>query len=107
MTVSECLERAAELIEPEGKWCQGELAKDEYGDVIRPHLGAACSWCMEGAIVAVLDGKNSDADVVYDFVRDKLKLGSLFEWNDDAFRTQRQVVEALRKAADLAKQEGR
>lgn len=103
LTVAEVLERAADLIEPEGKWTQGELARDENGMSVAPYDGEACCWCASGAIMHYGGSAPKDA---WD------KLGAVIHrmipnWNDEPARTQSEVVTALRKAAALAREQGK
>lgn len=110
MTVSECLERAAELIEPEGKWCQGHYAIDVAGDNTSFNSPTACRFCMVGAIwrTVVNAGANATCDIYHAAQRGLPDTNMLLsDYNDAAERTQAEVVAALRKAAGLAKQEGR
>jgi hypothetical protein len=119
---SEVLEAAAVLIEPEGKWTQGEFWRladgtgfeeaDEYGaEDPRP----SC-FCLFGAMAAVRgEIENPEAnDITYctPFIARAIGMPpailcqKITEWNDDPKRTQAEVVKALRDAAELARSEG-
>lgn len=92
---SEVLDAAANLIEPEGAWCQGQF-----------HNGL--SHCMAGAIL-LSGGRVFGAE--YGFVSRVAILtfgphSSLAHFNDAHGRTQAEVVSALRQAAELARSEG-
>ena len=99
MNVSDILNKAADLIEPEGAWTQGN-----YGDQIiedgRP-IGYKC-LCVFGAI-SQCTPSSSDGEVwAMNALADYLGLratGSVIVWNDDPSRTQAEVVSALRAAA--------
>jgi hypothetical protein len=106
---SQVLDKAADLIEPEGKWGQRQ-----YYDV-----SAGCR-CIVGALSWVLDGGRSSAEYEVEGLRAlqwvgkavRLKMppsdpaSRIIEWNDRKTRKQSEVVSALRKAAELARSEG-
>lgn len=48
MKVYEVLDRAVELVE--GGWLQGNFAKDQDGNLVRPNSAYACSFCAQGAL---------------------------------------------------------
>ena len=50
MTEKEVLEKARELLTPEGAWIQNELAIATDGGVTWVGDSAACGWCLLGAI---------------------------------------------------------
>ena len=91
-SVAEILNAAADLIEPEGAWTQGS-----YG-------GSGC-WCAMGAINHV-GGFLSDINEASIALARSLGFqfpNSIPDWNDDPYRTQSEVVAALRAAADKAR----
>lgn len=104
---SEVLARAADLIEPEGRWIQGGAAKNAAGQ----YLGAggaaskaATCWC---AIGALLRTGPDQAAAALDYLRTLISPTSgIGGWNDAPDRTQAEVVAALRKASELAASEG-
>lgn len=109
MTVAEVLERAANLIEPEGAWTQDWFARDVIGrevEAIDPH--ANC-WCVRGAVFAVCGSDSVDEEAIFNPLHDLLgfELMSVEEWNDDPDRTQTEVVAKLREAAALAREQGK
>lgn len=97
---SEILDAAADLITPEGAWTQ-----DDYED--RP----GC-FCMVGAVLRV-QGKTfgtEDDDPVSRLLA-KVMFGTeevylIPRWNDEAERTQSEVIQALRTAAEKAREAG-
>lgn len=99
LTVAEVLERAADLIEPEGRWRQ------KNGGV-----RGAC-WCASTAIDAAHpDGFAPDAQR---FLANLVSPGAglaivrVWYWNDAPERTQAEVVAKLREAAALAREQGK
>lgn len=109
LCVADVLERAADLIEPEGAWTRGIYAADECNDSIDTlHPGAKC-FCAMGAVYRAAGAsslhKTGPLDVVND-IRTHLThvLGTtMASFNDAPERTQPEVVAALRRAATLAR----
>lgn len=106
----ENLRAAADLIEPEGAWCQRNYARDEYRhpvDVMSPH--AVC-FCANGAIKRTANGNAAETISTFRrFVHHKFghQYFETTNWNDAPKRTQKQVVYALRECADeLEREEG-
>lgn len=105
---SEVLDKAADLIEPEGAWTQGTWARDASGSDNPDPTNEVC-WCGWGAIYKVAG---------YEWPRYALEAagfadrtvgaacGAYQVWNDAPERTQIEAVAALRKAAELARSEG-
>lgn len=99
MDTASVLEKAAELLEEPGAWTQGALGRDVDGDpVVVPQL-AAC-MCVHGAL-AKAAGKSrlylwptGAVLALQEAVR-----ANVVAWNDAPGRTQAEVVEALRLAA--------
>lgn len=89
------LDEARALIEARG-WCQGDYE----------HNGG---FCVIGAIRKVTSGApftwSDESGALERFMRGTLGLCWLDVWNDDRDRTQADVVEAFRKAAELARSE--
>lgn len=107
-SVADILDRAADLIEPEGAWTQGALARDEAGlEALDPEDPDACCWCVAGAIQHVAGGGWPDSvfDLYHAARRSVLVAVGMDEndriaiWNDARHRTQAEVVAALRQAA--------
>lgn len=92
--LSEILERAASLIEPEGAWQQGG-----YGDGGLP-------TCIGGAVNLALGRRSWDApymDSTVQFLNGFV--GGVAHFNDAPGRTQSEVVAKLREAASKARSE--
>lgn len=95
MNVSEILNKAADLIEPQGAWVQGKWSTD----------GGKC-LCAEGAIAiaaelsffTAVEGSPAGRALA-EFIGDPIPV-----WNDAPDRTQAEVVAALRAAARKAEQ---
>lgn len=105
---SEVLAKAADLIEPEGAWTQGALARCPNGWGVGARDPVAVCWCAKGAITKALTGDGSRAiwGVASHHITGRLDHGYLAMWNDKIHRKQTEVVTALRKASELAKAEG-
>lgn len=103
LTVADVLARAADLIEPEGAWTQGEFARDEWGMGLEDPLApAACSWCAWGAIIHVV-GEDEGGDVPAYGELSRTVGAPIPAFNDAEGRTQAEVVAALRAAAAKAR----
>jgi hypothetical protein len=110
--IADILDRAADLIEPEGAWIQGRLSNS--GDT----RGKATCFCVVGAIYAAA---GEDDEKAADHARDVLAqtLGyaddnpspefagdtPVVAWNDTPKRKQAEVVAKLREAAAKARAE--
>lgn len=109
LTVAEVLSRAADLIEPEGKWTQGAFIRDALGADIYEEQEAdaqdAACFCLYGAIGSVV-GRDPesyrDADPVLQRAIGVISPSEVAKWNDTPSRTQAEVVAALRSAAVIA-----
>lgn len=94
-SIADVLDKAADLIEPEGAWLGGTCT-----------AGCYCAW---SAILAVTGKKGSDADATVPGVLLFAKLvgasnsHGIWRWNDAPERTQAEVVAKLREAAQLAR----
>jgi hypothetical protein len=108
--VSDILDKAADLIEPEGAWTRSWYAKTETGVETDPlNRGASC-WCVIGAIRKAGGFTCDDqARPVGRFLEAVLppKIESLYTWNDNSRRKQAEVVAKLREAAALAREQGK
>jgi len=121
MRVSDVLDRAADLIEPDGAWTQRAFSRNPDGsaDLDEDELAASnpVCWCGLGAIAHVtgadpLDPKTFEPTstrtprLAVDLLREVV--GSDFvDWNDGAERTQPEVVAKLREAAAIAREQDR
>jgi len=115
LTIAEVLTRAADLIEPEGAWTQGDTARDADGKPLPNSTEpAAVCWCVLGAIGKTVGGANRPmfsaarkalrAVLPEDIEQIDEDLPDEANWNDAPERTQAEVVAALRAAAEKARQ---
>ena len=96
--VADILDRAADLIEPEGRWVQGNLFRLAGGKEI--------CWCAYGAILHTRSAHSEEAAELIERDLPKTSPGGLrpiAAWNDAPERTQAEVVAKLREAANLAR----
>ena len=119
-SVAEVLERAADLIEPDGRWTRGAFSRNADGSADLDDEALAASepvcWCGLGAIAQTLrvdslkgrlwsrldTGLTGQAYRLLNEV-----VGTDFpDWNDAPERTQAEVVAKLREAAALARTKG-
>ena len=105
MKIADVLDKAADLIEPEGAWTQGAEARDANGEELSyPYDDAVC-FCAGGAVwkaghewsVAISAWRLFQSTVPYEDGP---------EWNDEPERTQAEVVAKLREAAAKAREQG-
>jgi len=104
--VADVLERAADLIEPEGAWTRGAAARDGSYDPTSFDNREAICWCMMGAISKVAGGVRPMSDIAgqaRDQLRKAIDTPWITDFNDNEDRTQPEVVAALRRAATLAR----
>jgi len=100
VTTAEILRKAADLIEPEGKWTQGYYARNSSGDIRVATDSEAVCWCAIGAIRKVSHTTASREAIVVAQMLGFKGSDELVNWNDAKGRTQAEVVAALRAAAD-------
>lgn len=112
MEVADVLERAADLIEPEGAWTQGSFARTVTGFPVGFDTPAAKCFCTRGAIMRVQNRGVYDSPAET-FFSNKVTRSTdgyvalrLVNWNDAPERTQSEVVAKLREAAALARAKG-
>lgn len=106
---SEVLERAAALIEPAGRWIKRDYARySRRGRLsVDPTDPRAGCFCLRGAVWCVEGCPDGATRRFLDRYFHTISGGfSPVAFNDDAGRTQAEVVTALREAADLARSEG-
>lgn len=98
MEIADILDKAADLIEPEGRWIQGE-----YHD----HRDGISCWCAMGAVARVMQENEADAEYLLDRQASLIGFTSmdLEEFNDAEGRAQAEVVAKLREAAAKARGE--
>ena len=106
LKASEVLDRAADLIEPEGRWTQGCLARTADGDPVLERNRKAVCWCLVGSIHRAAENEETayrTRDWLFAHFDDGWTEAS---WNDDPTRTQAEVVAKLREGAALAREAG-
>ena len=109
MRVSDVLDRAADLIKPEGAWTQGCFARNASGvpTGLTGFRGPAVCWCLLGATDKATGDDAALSQEADDFLRRYLVVPDLGDWNDNSRRTQAEVVAKLREAAALAREQGK
>jgi hypothetical protein len=118
LSVADVLERAADLIEPEGAWTQHAFSRNADGSVDRggeeDDDGIADNpvcWCALGAIATAAGVDLSFSGFPNNgIVKDAASAFRAVEpypvdWNDAPGRTQAEVVSKLREAAALAREQ--
>lgn len=107
MKISEILFKAADLIEPEGAWCQGPFAIDENGEEIfsSEHWSAAKSLCAAGALTVAAGGYTARRSAARLHI-ERVIGDHLVDFNEAEGRTQAEVVAKLREAATKAQEQG-
>lgn len=111
--IADILDRAADLIEPEGAWTQNYFALNGEGEEVDPNRLSAVCFCARGAIYHALKKnplKVTEDEAVRVFAPLVKAIGAdsyygIETWNDDPSRTQSEVVSKLREAASLARKE--
>lgn len=88
---SNVLRSVIELLEDEKRWTQHEEARDASGNGCAARSDAACSWCVLGAFMKVLNCGRDDA---LEFMEYTLG-GGVIEWNDWPIRTHEDVMTVL------------
>lgn len=106
LTVSNVLERAADLIEPEGAWTQNTLARSHFRSHVLPQDQNAVCWCASGAVFALAGNDIPLAKQALLQLQDHIRSNYIGGWNDAPNRAQSEVVAALRAAAVAARGEG-
>jgi hypothetical protein len=104
-SVADVLDRAADLIEPEGKWTQGASARDAKGESIHPRgRQTPVCFCGFGAVVYLSKDEHGLVESAFRLLDkqcpgSKTSLRPFPEWQDQPNRTQAEVVAKLRSAA--------
>jgi len=107
--IADILDKAAEIIEPEGAWTQHYYARGKSGNRVSSRRAARC-FCALGAINFAA-GHNPDVDYIpaihalEPFVKGEDAF-DVPDWNDAPERTQAEVVAKLREAAAKAREQG-
>jgi len=102
LTVAEILERAADLIEPEGAWTQHASARDWRGAWVGVNDPGAVCFCAIGAIHRATSKENEVREAVLSLGK-VIRSHSIQNYNDAYSRTQDEVVAKLREAAAKAR----
>ena len=104
MKYSEVYNKAADVVEK--GWTQGAFARDEQGNIRASKHRRAVSWCLSGALFLVFNPQFGLRS--YKKIRNYLGISpSLSVWNDDLYRTQKEVVKLLRETAKRADRENK
>jgi hypothetical protein len=102
LSVADVLDKAADLIEPEGAWTQEYMARDADGYLASVRSEKAVRFCAMGAIRRV---NRVGEDAALSFLKLAIGKDNVARWNDSIDRTQAEVVAALRQAATLSRNE--
>lgn len=108
--VSDILERAADRIEPEGRWTQKANARDEDGLSTSCRGEEATCWCMAGSVfreAGILDDEAYEALKAVLPPAPRIGFDRVVAFNDAPERTQAEVVAKLREAAAKAREQGK
>ena len=76
--------------------------------MVSPTSPKATCWCGIGALHSVSDPGRAPV-AAFSYLKQAIGfsvMDSFSDWNDDPDRTQTEVVEALRRAADIAEERG-
>lgn len=117
LSVADVLERAADLIEPEGKWTQFHYARTKDGLPCSYDERKARCFCAMGAIGKVAGDHTLDVRAAKVLGADLpvpncaaslapnvvVEIAAISAWNDAPERIQSEVVAKLREAAALAR----
>jgi hypothetical protein len=101
LSVADVLDRAADLIEPEGAWTQRSEARRADGSETCWSSDEAVCWCLEGAYTKA-GGKWADSG--WEVLHRVVGQGPI-GWNDSSHRAQAEVVAKLREAAAKAREQ--
>jgi hypothetical protein len=104
-SVSEILDAAADLIEPEGAWTQGTWARKASGSLTSAHFEDAVCFCARGAIVRAGNFPLTAELPRLNDLAGFRNAAEMARWNDAPERTQAEVVAKLREAA-MARERG-
>jgi hypothetical protein len=95
--VADKLDEARALIER--GWCQGWFAKDARGNNCMEYRPEAVCWCMGGALFKV--GAPDAVDLLRRVIGGDWD--GIADFNDAPGRTQAEVIDAFKRAAELAR----
>lgn len=115
LSIADVLERAADLIKPEGKWTTRAFARTAKGRLIGYNEAAATCFCALGAIARTAGGDNPAMHRAAEHLASEFPpsqygledgaayISAISTWNDAPERTQAEVVAKLREAAAKAR----
>lgn len=110
---SEILSAAADLIEQPGKWTQYHFGANEAGVSTLSDVHRATCFCLLGAIDKVRGAEQFGGTFAIDLALEYLPSEivnnpdlTVADWNDEPNRTAEEVAEALRQAAEKAREQG-
>jgi hypothetical protein len=105
---SELLREAAKKLE--GHWTRFVEARDENGLMVHPCSPDAACWCSYGVINSLTFNNYAAgaAAKVYVWlaITGKLGITKIAAWQDEPGRTEAEVLDAFRRAAELAEAQG-
>ena len=81
----------------EAGWTQMASARRYSGEIAAVNSEYAVCWCAVGAIVAANYQDDLAISEAFEAVRGVIEGGEITEWNDAPERTQKDVVETLRR----------
>jgi hypothetical protein len=111
MNTKEVLIGVREKLSDPDRWCKHSAGKNSSGRSCAALAPEACSWCLTGAIAAVV--RNEDADEM-DFARYALMKAikevtgcsyAIVEFNDAANRLHSTVMAVLDKSIEIAEKQ--
>lgn len=97
-SIADVLDRAADLIEPEGRWIQGYFG-------LSTQAPSCCAVGAIGRVAGILHPKDAECWIDENAIPYLgMSANRLELWNDVSWRTQAEVVSKLREAAALARE---
>ena len=100
--IADILDKAADLIEPEGAWTTDAEARNADGDEGEYDMEDAVCFCAGGAIWRCSPSLAA-ASLAGNYLAEMV--GEVPAWNDDSRRTQPEVVAKLREVAAKAREQ--
>lgn len=108
LSAAQILRAAAEIVERPGAWTQGAPARDDDGVDVDPPNPLAVCWCMTGAITLAAGESSRDSiDLALIALSGTMPSDGYTDpsfvvqhWNDLPGRTEQEVAQRLRRAAD-------
>jgi hypothetical protein len=98
------LVEARKILSEESAWCRRHAAVDANCMDVAPHSGAACKWCIMGALHRVCKTENYD-DIPFNitYALRQVIHGEIAEFNDSPVTTHKDVLEMMDKAIERTK----